>query len=245
METYKIGNKVKCTIRSLVPGILGSTEMQYGNQPYTILKDIDASMQFSTNSASAKTQRTTQLAYNVDNISGLRLSNVSLTKKVLDLIFDNKPKEELLCNESINIDVEPGKPLELTHLLNQHNEIYQVFIYDADGSMVAARGIINDSNFNDSENGGIIEVNEFGGNFLVFYSYEGQLGYSLKRENNTYVSIDLEVTGNESDDLNTYYIHLHRCSLGVNKHLYFNGNINNVDLEFVVVPSEEDYITIK
>ena len=46
METYKIGNKVDCIIRSFASGTLGQTEMKYANQPYTIIKNIEASMTF-------------------------------------------------------------------------------------------------------------------------------------------------------------------------------------------------------
>ena len=238
METYKIGNKVKCIVRSLVPCTIGTTEMKYGNQPYTILNDIDASLHFTTAGSAARVQRTAQLAYSMDNVSGVKLSNVTLNKRILDLIFDIKPQEEVLCNSSVNMDVEPGEPLELSYLVNQHGAIYQVFIYNADAELVAAQGSIDKSNFT-------IDVGPDGGNFLVFYSHEGQMGYALERTGGVYLSLDLEVDGNESDDLNTYYIHLHRCSLSVSKNLYFHGGINNIDLDFAVIPSEEDYITIK
>ena len=40
MKTYKIGNKVKCIIRSYSSGYIGETRMEYDNQPYTVLQDI-------------------------------------------------------------------------------------------------------------------------------------------------------------------------------------------------------------
>lgn len=248
METYKLGNKVKCIIRSASAGKLGNMEMKYGNQPYTIVKDVEATMRFTSNNKTAKSNRVNQLAYSVDDVSGLQLRNVAFTDKILGLMFGEAPAEGILCNVSENFDVEPGETLSLTHQIATHSAIYQVFVYDVDGQLIAARGFVDNENFNqptESGKNGIIDVGPSGGNFLVFYSYMGTKGYSLARDVNPYVVLDLEISGNESDEPNDYFIHLERCSLSVDKNLYFRNGINTVDLDFTIIPSEHDYITIK
>lgn len=86
-------------------------------------------------------------------------------------------------------------------------------------------------------------------NYLVFYSYPGK-GYALNRNQNIYLTLDLEVEGNKGDTQNntdslyTYFLHLEKCSLSVDKNLYFTGNVNTVDLNFKILHSDEDYITI-
>ena len=89
METYKIGNKVDCIIRSFASGTLGQTEMKYANQPYTIIKNIEASMTFLEQNKKASVSRNTQLQYNIDFLDSLKLNNVPLTKKILELMFDS------------------------------------------------------------------------------------------------------------------------------------------------------------
>jgi hypothetical protein len=248
METYKLGNKVKCIIRSASAGKLGNMEMKYGNQPYTVIKDIEATISFTSNHKIAKSGRTAQLSYSVDDVSNIQLKNVAFTDKILGLMFDEAPIDGVLCNVSENFDVEPGEHLSLMYPVTTYGEIYQVFIYDVDGNLIAARGFVNNENFNqeiESEITGIIDVGQNGGNFLVFYSYMATKGYSLSRDNNTYVVLDLEISGNTSDEPNDYFIHLERCSLRVDKNLYFRNGINTVDLDFTIIPSENDYITIK
>lgn len=248
METYKLGNKVKCIIRSISAGKLGNMEMKYGNQPYTVIKDVEATMRFTSHNRTAKSNQTNELAYSIDDVAGLQLRNVAFTDKILGLMFDDAPAEGVLCNVSDNFDIEPGETLSLAHQIANYGEIYQVFVYDVDGKLIAARSCVNNKNFDqiaDSGKNGIINVGQYGGNFLVFYSYIGTKGYSLARSTNTYVILDLEITGNESDDPNDYFIHLERCSLRVDKNLYFRDGVNTVDLDFTIIPSENDYITIK
>ena len=42
METYKLGNKVNCIFRAYHSGKIGDETIQYDNQPYTIVNDIQA-----------------------------------------------------------------------------------------------------------------------------------------------------------------------------------------------------------
>ena len=62
MKTYKLGNKIKCIIRSFASGKIGSQEMQYGNQPYTVLKDVAASVTFESENRNPKSVFT-ELSY--------------------------------------------------------------------------------------------------------------------------------------------------------------------------------------
>jgi hypothetical protein len=45
--------------------------------------------------------------------------------------------------------------------------------------------------------------------------------------------------------LNASYIHINKCSLSVNKNMYFNNSINATDLKFKVIDDGESYITLE
>ena len=239
METYKLGNKINCIVRSGSSGKLGSKNMQYENQPYTVIRDVSATMQFASQNKAARAHKETQLAFSLDNVSQLRLTNVPFTKPIFDLMFDSI-EEDILCNTMMNFDVDEGGALELTSLIRDYESIYQVFIYNADGELVDAEGTINKDNFVRSND----QIAK-GGNFLVFYGYLNSKGRALHRQNNVYLTLDLQVFGNETDEGTLYFIHLEKCNLSMNKNLYFSGNINTVDLDFTIIPSDDDYITME
>ena len=238
METYKIGNKINCIIRSFSSGPLGEDIMQYDNQPYTVVKDVEASLRFTGVNSSAKVGSISHLAYNMDQASNLQLTNVPINSRTIALIYDIT--KDTLCNTSVNIEVNRDSKLSLNHLLVQHGVIYQVFIYDINRKLVGAYGVLDESSVGELDS---LVLEE--GNYLVFYSYLGSIGYKLSKQQNPYVSLDIEVQGNESDSFATYYIHLDKCALSADKNLYFKGGSNTVDLNFTILASENDYITIK
>jgi hypothetical protein len=185
MKTYKIGNKVKCIIRSYTSGYIGETRMEYDNQPYTVLQNIEASMSFK-NIRKDSSDDLRQMSFNVESISEIRLSNISLTSQILNLIF--LKNEDKLCNTCENYDSNTNK---IIYLHFPADEVYQMFVYDDEGNLEAAYGTYS---------GDTLEVEKAETNYLIFYSYTGEKGYSLNKQNNFYVTLDLEVIGNTDDN---------------------------------------------
>ena len=136
MKTYKLGNKTKCIIRSFSAGRIGEQEMQYDNQPYTVLKDVEASLTFTDKNISSKSTFV-DLSYNIDNLQEINISNVELNDKILNLIFSKN--EDKLCSTMINCVAENNK----IYITSPTDEIYQVFIYDVDGNLEQAYGVLN------------------------------------------------------------------------------------------------------
>ena len=128
MKTYKLGNKTKCIIRSFSAGRIGEQEMQYDNQPYTVLKDVEASLTFIDKNISSKSTFV-DLSYNIDSLQEINISNVELNDKILNLIFSKN--EDKLCSTMINCVAENNK----IYITSPTDEIYQVFIYDVDGNL--------------------------------------------------------------------------------------------------------------
>ena len=228
MKTYKLGNKTKCIIRSFSAGRIGEQEMQYDNQPYTVLKDVEASLTFVDKNISSKSTFV-DLSYNIDSLQEINISNVELNDKILNLIFSKN--EDKLCSTMINCVAENNK----IYITSPTDEIYQVFIYDVDGNLEKAYGVLNNME---------VEVNR-NEDYLVFFTYAGEKSFKINRSESLYLTLDLILEGNADDEINTSFIHINKCALKVNKNMYFNRSLNAVDLKFVVIDDNESYITLE
>ena len=228
MKTYKLGNKTKCIIRSFSAGRIGEQEMKYDNQPYTVLKDVEASLTFIDKNISSKSTFV-DLSYNIDSLQEINISNVELNDKILNLIFSKN--EDKLCSTMINCVAENNK----IYITSPTDEIYQVFIYDVDGNLEKAYGVLNNME---------VEVNR-NEDYLVFFTYAGEKSFKINRSESLYLTLDLILEGNADDEINTSFIHINKCALKVNKNMYFNRSLNAVDLKFVVIDDNESYITLE
>ena len=228
MKTYKLGNKTKCIIRSFSAGKIGEQEMKYDNQPYTVLKDVEASLTFVDKNISSKTTFV-DLSYNIDSLQEINISNVELNDKILNLIFSKN--EDKLCSTMINCVAENNK----IYITSPTDEIYQVFIYDVDGNLEKAYGVLNNMEVE-------VQRNE---DYLVFFTYVGEKSFKMNRSESLYLTLDLILEGNADDEINTSFIHINKCALKVNKNMYFNRSLNAVDLKFVVIDDNESYITLE
>ena len=228
MKTYKLGNKTKCIIRSFSAGKIGEQEMKYDNQPYTVLKDVEASLTFVDINISSKTA-VVDLSYNIDSLQEINISNVELNDKILNLIFSKN--EDKLCSTMINCVAENNK----IYITSPTDEIYQVFIYDVDGNLEQAYGVLNNMEV-------AVQRNE---DYLVFFTYVGEKSFKINRSESLYLTLDLILEGNADDEINTSFIHINKCALKVNKNMYFNRSLNAIDLKFVVIDDNESYITLE
>ena len=228
MKTYKLGNKTKCIIRSFSAGKIGEQEMKYDNQPYTVLKGVEASLTFVDKNISSKSTFV-DLSYNIDSLQEINISNVELNDKILNLIFSKN--EDKLCSTMINCVAENNK----IYITSPTDEIYQVFIYDVDGNLEQAYGVLNNMEV-------AVQRNE---DYLVFFTYVGEKSFKINRSESLYLTLDLILEGNADDEINTSFIHINKCALKVNKNMYFNRSLNAIDLKFVVIDDNESYITLE
>ena len=228
MKTYKLGNKTKCIIRSFSAGKIGEQEMKYDNQPYTVLKDVEASLTFVDKNISSKSTFV-DLSYDIDSLQEINISNVELNDKILNLIFSKN--EDKLCSTMINCVAENNK----IYITSPTDEIYQVFIYDIDGNLEKAYGVLNNMEVE-------VQRNE---DYLVFFTYVGEKSFKINRSESLYLTLDLILEGNADDEINTSFIHINKCALKVNKNMYFNRSLNAVDLKFIVIDDNESYITLE
>ena len=228
MKTYKLGNKTKCIIRSFSAGRIGEQEIKYDNQPYTVLKDVEASLTFVDKNISSKSTFV-DLSYNIDSLQEINISNVELNDKILNLIFSKN--EDKLCSTMINCVAENNK----IYITSPTDEIYQVFIYDVDGNLEQAYGVLNNMEV-------VVQRNE---DYLVFFTYVGEKSFKINRSESLYLTLDLILEGNADDEINTSFIHINKCALKVNKNMYFNRSLNAVDLKFIVIDDNESYITLE
>ena len=129
MKVYKLGNKVKAILKSYSPCKIGSIEMKYPNQPYTILETTDAQILFTALNRSSTSAASTQslLNYNVDFVDSIQLNNVALTDKILNLIFEKDSEPLKSISQSCNSDSSGYIYLPVD------GPIYNLFIYNDNG----------------------------------------------------------------------------------------------------------------
>ena len=117
--------------------------------------------------------------------------------------------------------------------------IYQVFIYDVDGNLEQAYGTWDANE--------PLVLNKANSDYLIAYSYEKEFALSLTKNKNFYLTLDLEIIGNQDDATQHMWIHIDKCGLEIDNRLYFNQRSNAVDLTFKVIADKdaENYITLK
>lgn len=231
MKTYKLGNKAKCIIRAYSSGLLGKDTMKWDNQPYTVLEDIEATLYFNNLDGQATAKRDL-LNFNVGYVSHVALNKVTLTEKILNLIF--KQQSEGLINTTKYLTSNEDRVLYFPH-----NPVYQVFIYDDTGLKYDLGVVENKGN---SQAGIVVDKANY--EYLAFFSYDSDNSLSLNENDNVYVTLDLELEGNEDDQTRNAWIHLGKCSVTADRTLFFSKTINTVDLNFVVLDGE-NYITFE
>ena len=230
MATYKIGNKITGIIRSFCAGKLGSMDMTYDNQPYTIIRDISATLTFSNDTKDETVGRKNLLQYNADEVKEVRLNNVPLTEKILDLIYKSNPEKLFSKQEDYESD-ENG-----IIYLNTDDTIYQVFVYDNEGKLEQAFG-----EYQTQE----LQVAKPESIYSIYYSYIGEKSYFLDKPDNFYIKLDLDIIGNEDDNTQDMCLHIDKASIKVDKSMYFNNNSNSIDLTCTVIHTGLNYITLK
>lgn len=131
MNTYQIGNKITCIIRAYSAGKIGDDIATYNNEPYTILRDVGASLTFTDRDKNARSGIYRELNYDVSTLNQVKINNVHLTERVLKLIF--KKNEVALMSHYENVESdEEGR----IYLSTPADTIYQVFIYDENTTLV-------------------------------------------------------------------------------------------------------------
>lgn len=232
MNTYKIGNKVNCIIRSYSLDPIGSYVFTYKNEPYTVLKDIAAQITYASQHRDL-TSTQTVLSFDHDFVSDIYLSDVKINDKILNLIYEPNTTTKL-ANTFKNYMSDDNATI---YLDNTADTIYQVFIYNQAGVLEEAYGTLSTTT--------PLVVQQANSNYLICYSYECATSVNLNRMNNYYVTLDLEVLGNENDQTQTMWIHLDKCALSVDKRLDFNDTLNTIDLHFKSIQSDDiSYLTI-
>lgn len=230
METFKIGNKVNGIIRTYHSGFIGKEQLQYDNQPYTIFNGSNAQFTFGDTNVTIN-QSFAQLGYTNEKLTRITVSDIKLTTKILNLIFQKS--EEKLCSRAENFNSNSSNQI---FLKKPANEIYQVFIYNNEGQLEKAYGTLSES---------IIIVDKPNSNYLICYSYLGKESYSFDSPAGGALTLDLYFEGNTNDQTQDMYIHIEKCNLRVNKSLYFRQDSNTVDLVFEVLDTGHNYIVVK
>lgn len=230
METYKIGNKINCILRTLVPGKIGGHNFTYANEPYTVLYDKEATLTFRAQNTTATRTDKLWLSYNTDCLQEVRITDVELTSKILDLIFE--PKEIGLSTHVTHaMSDNEGKIY-----LNKNENWFQVFIYDVHGDLEQAYGTLESD---------ILDVQLMNSDYLVVYSLQAISTYNLNKGPNLYMRAELEIIGNQENSTHNMCVCIEKCGLRIDKTMYFNRNANAADIVLIVINDEPSYLAVE
>ena len=217
MATYKLGNKITCIISA------------YNNEikkwePYTVLRDITASIIFDTQNAE-QTSRFLVNNYTDYKPSYITLENVQLTDDIRNLIF---PKKETQRMRGVTETVTP------TALILNVDHIYDIFVYDDRGNLVFTA-----DEWDCTVNGALKwPISGRTTKYIVFYSFDA-VASALEFQQNAYFKLDIISEGSINDTLNRTYIHFDKTAVRPVPHLYFQTSMNTTTLTFVVIDDKD------
>lgn len=230
MFTYKLGNTTDIIIRSVDAGKIGDYKFQYADEPYTILKEKEVEISFTSVIKEAKTNNT-KLQYSQDYPDTIKINNVELNDKILNLLYSKIDDGACTISENLNTDNDG-----YLYVNTWNKTLYHIFIYDDNGQLEYAATKDDD---------GVFKLNKPNSNYLIVYSYKGYIGYSLKPLENIYVCLDISSISNTDDITSTSFYHFGLCALQINKDMFFRQNTNSVDLIFKIVDLEDTSIVIE
>jgi hypothetical protein len=229
MFTYKLGNKADVIIRSVDAGLIGNYKFHYKDEPYTILKEKDVEIGFTSLIKEIKTT-STKLQYSQDYPDTITVSNVELNDKILNLIYEETTEGACTIAENYNSDSEG-----YVYINKVNTKLFHIFAYDETGSLEFAISESDDD---------VFKVKNPNSNYLFIYSYQKK-GYTLKPLENIYVCLDINSVSNIDDITTTDYYHFGCCALQVNKNMFFRHDSNSIDLIFKIIDLEDTTIVIE
>lgn len=236
MGTHKIGNKINCIIRAHSCDPIGTYTPRYDGEPYTIIQGENGMINFTnTNVDMRGVDR--GAGYANEKINSFSIYNVTLTDKILNLIYSKKEGFSVSYHEKLLSS--DDKKLYLTKGLGKQKKMVYVFYSNDEHS---APVIDQAYSTLDSDE---IEVEEANAFYNVVYEVITDNIYSLDKRNNVYVTLDISSISNEDDNTNETHIHIDKAVVQVSKALYFNATANAIDLTFLVIQdgdNTENYI---
>ena len=228
MTTYKIGNQISCVIRAHNIDKIGNYPITWQGEPYTIISGENGTITFQDNIVDANSTERNG-SYSTEKINTFTLYNVTLTDKILNLIYSKKEGFSITYTEKLLSD--ENKKIFLNKGLGKPKKM--VFVYYSEGVDAVLEAAYSDVD------GDEIEVEHADSYYNVVYEVITNNIYSLDKRSNIYVTLDISSVSNTDEETSTVWVHIDRAVVRVNKTFYFNGNANAVDLTFAVINNEE------
>ena len=224
MATYKIGNQVDCVIRAYNSAPIGEYKITYDHEPYTIIKGENGLISFSSDNTDFSSKERNG-GYATEKIDSFSLYNITLTDKILNLIYCKNEGFSITFHEKLLSG--DDKKIYFSNGFGKTKKM--VFIYYSDDSAAELENAY--STIEDD----YIEVEHENAYYNIVYEVITNSTYSLNKRNNVYVSLDISTISNEDDNTSKVWLHIDKAIVRVNKTLYFNKNANAVDLTFSVI----------
>lgn len=225
MSTYKIGNSITAVIRAYASTTIGNTEIEYDNQPYTIVTTDSATITFDDNST-VVSSRFNEFHHTAQQVTEVKVSDTRLTDRIMNLLF---PSEEVELITKIEHHTTYMVGDNEFYLTTTQPEVYQLFAYRPDQKMVYAAGTFDTSQsllirpydlLDDNQ-----DLDTRSGDILVCYQESSTKTYNLKNRENCYFTLDLITTLTENNTTKQATIHLENVVWQQTKDWFFRATL--------------------
>ena len=173
MATYKIGNQVDCVIRAYNSAPIGEYKVTYDHEPYTIIKGENGLISFSSDNTDFSSKERNG-GYATEKIDSFSLYNITLTDKILNLIYCKNEGFSITFHEKLLSG--DDKKIYFSNGFGKTKKM--VFVYYSDDSAAELENAY----------------------YNIVYEVITNSTYSLNKRNNVYVSLDISTISNEDDN---------------------------------------------
>jgi hypothetical protein len=217
-SVFAYGSTVSVLIKTCCETTINGV-LFHEHEPYTIIKEAIVDFNYGMKNV-VGTTRTNNLAENGEFLSNFTIKNVTLTKKISNLLFDAAKSNVMsyytaISNSSIMLD------LNISNIIMYKDNV-----------------LYTDFSTAESETNTIVTINNYDSNakYLVFYDKTASSVYALESPDLPYFDIYIYGKGNKDQETCNVTLHISTAKLMAEKNLNFNSNGGNqVDLYFTVI----------
>lgn len=193
MTTYKIGNHVDCVIRAYCSDPIGDYKINYDKEPYTIISGENGIINFASRNVDM-TGNDRVGNYSTEKINSFSLYNVTLTDKILNLIYSKNEGFSITFHEKLLSD--ENKKIFLTKGLGKIKKLVFIYYSDDENDQPILENAVSTLESDEIE---VLHENAY---YNIVYEVITDNIYSLDKRRNVYVTLDISSIGNEDDNTN-------------------------------------------
>jgi len=216
-KNIAIGSAVDVIIKVISDRMVNNKRYEAG-EPYTILKNVGVNFNYGGVTQSIESQNGNLIDYLKQYPDSITIQNVSLTQKIMDLLFfegnDAQKTEQIIINSS-------------SCFLPQNSS--KIYVYKDNDR-------ITDFTYNEASGQLVLNSYDSASEYICFYNAGSYNYYTLETKNNAYFELDIQGKGNLEEQTSDFYICLPACALlPSNRFILQPNSSNKISMFFNVI----------